>query len=461
MKRIRLAALLLALLMVLSACGNNTTNNTPNNSGNGGGDAAGEDGMVTLPITGAQVDAAVFDEPFTINYAAVRSGGSDAIAEMFEKLNELPGCTATSRYFGATDLDTQMNLALTAGDGNSPYDLFRVSLRNYRDFMGRGLLMDMSEYMEKYADIYNFEDVPESMWAPLEELGNISGLPLTVSVQHIYYRTDIFEQYNLTPPETLDDLIEICEVLQDCEEISYPIALCLDKGNGAATEYTNMMYGAGVDFFDENEYPTFNGPEGVECLERLLELTAYCPPSATSMTNDDIMVLMQTGEVAMILGWDTRAPYFEDETVSSVVGKVGYSHSPLYAEGKYPLANLSVDYLVVPANIPGDPEETFLAVAELASEEAQTSYLSQSFVSRQAPASLYEGELLPNTEAVNETVALGAQVGHYHPAFGYCWSIISNYVAMAIDGEMTAQEALDQAAAECVVTLTDLGLISE
>ena len=450
-KCMRLASLLLALLMILSACGNGT-----NNSGDGG-----TDGTVTLPITGAEVDAAIFDEPFEVNYAAVRTGGTGIVEETFAKLNEIPGCTATNRYFSATDLDTQINLALTSGEGNSPYEMFRISLRNYRNFMSRGLLLDMSEYMEKYADIYNFEDVPESIWAPLEELGNISGLPMTVDVQHIYYRTDLFEQYNLTPPETLDDLIEICEVLQDCEEIEYPIALCLDKGNGAATEYTNMMYGAGVDFFDENEYPTFNGPEGVECLERLLELAAYCPPSATSMTGDDIMVLMQTGKVGMLLTWSSRAPYFEDETVSSVVGKVGYSHSPLWAEGSYPLANLSVDYLVIPANISEDPEQVFLAVAEMASEEAQTAYLSENFVSRQAPASLYEGELRPNTEAVNETVALGAQVGVYHPAMGYCWSIISNYVAMAIDGEMTAQEALDQAAAECVVTLKDLGIITE
>ena len=66
---------------------------------------------------------------------------------------------------------------------------------------------------------------------------------------------------------------------------------------------------------------------------------------------------------------------------------------------------------------------------------------------------------MPNATAVYDTIEAGAQVGNYHPGFGACWSILSTYVAMAIDGEMTAQEALDQAAAESMVVLKDAGII--
>lgn len=456
----RKVSLLLAAALCISLAGTGCGNDSKkaSNSGKKEVDASGE---VTLPVTGSKVPGEIFKEPFNLTYASVRTGGSDEIMEVFEKLKDIPGCTATNKYFSADDLDSQMNLALTAGDGNCPYELFRISLRNYRDFASKDQLLPLDEYMDKYEEIYNFADIPESVWEPLREFDNIYGLPLTVNVQHMFYRSDIFKKYNLTPPKTIDDLLEICETLKDCGDVEYPIAFALDKGNGAATEFTNMMYAADQDFFDENENPIFNQEAGVECLEKLKKLASYCPPGVTSMTNDDVMVLMQTGQIAMMNTWASRAPYMEDETVSDVVGLIDYSPAPLYAEGKYPLANLSTDYMVIPKNIKGDPEETFLAVAELASEEAQTTYLKSSFVARQKPLSLYEGEPQPNAEAVNETVRQGAQVGHYHPAFGPSWSIISTYVAMALDGEMTSQEALDQAAKECVVVLKDSGIIKE
>lgn len=446
---------ILAISLFSTGCGNDSKNASKSEVKE---DASGN---IELPVSGTKVPAEIFKEPFNLTYASVRTGGSDEIMDAFGKLNDIPGCTATNKYFSADELDSQMNLALTAGDGNCPYELFRISLRSYRDFASKEQLLPLDEYIDKYEADYNFKDIPESVWEPLKEFDNLYGLPLTVNVQHMFYRSDIFEKYNLTPPETIDDLLAICEKLKDSEEIEYPIAFALDKGNGAATEFTNMMYAADQDFFDENENPIFNQEAGVECLEKLKKLASYCPPGVTSMTNDDVMVLMQTGKIAMMNTWASRAQYMEDETVSEVVGLIEYSPAPLYAEGKYPLANLSTDYLVIPKNIKGNPEETFLAVAELASEEAQTEYLKSSFVSRQKPLSLYEGEAQPNAEAVNETVAQGAQVGHYHPAFGPSWSIISTYVAMALDGEMTSQEALDQAAKECVVVLKDSGIIKE
>lgn len=416
---------------------------------------------VTLPVSGTKVSAEIFSEPFKLTFASVRTGGSDEVEKVFVKLNEIPGSSVTNKYFNAADLDSQMNMALTAGNGNSPYEMFRISLRNYRAFANKQLLLPIDEYMTKYADVYNFEDIPESVWEPLREFDNIYGLPLTVNVQHLFYRSDIFKKYNLTPPETIDDLLAICEKLKESGDVKYPIAFAMDRGNGAATEFVNMMYAADEDFFDEKENPIFNQKAGVEALEKLIKLAAYCPPGVTSLTNDDTMVLMQTGQIAMMNTWASRAIYMEDEKVSKVVGLIDYSHAPLYAKGKYPLANLSTDYLVIPKNIKGNPEATFLAIAEMASEQAQTVYLDNAFVSRQKPLSLYEGKPQSNAKAVNETIRLGAQVGSFHPAFGPSWSIISTYVAMAIDGEMSPQEALDQAAKECTIVLTDSGIIKK
>lgn len=454
-KTISLLLATVFLLSSLTACGG-----TPTDAGSETPDVeVTEDGKVTLPISGVEVDASVFAEPQEFNFAMVRSGGTDEVIEKFNELAAIPNLTPAYKYFDAAELDNQMNLALTAGEKNSPYDMFRISLRNYRDFASRGLLLPIEEYMEKYEADYNFADIPESTWTPLEEMGPIAGIPLTVNVQHMFYRTDIFEKYGLEPPTTVDEWIEVCEALKDVPEIEYPLGMCADKGNGAATEFVNMMYGADIDFFDENEYPTFNQPDAVACLEKLIKLTSYCPPGVTSATNDDTMVMMQTGQIAMMCTWASRAAYMDDPTVSAVVGKVGYAPAPIVE--KYPYANLSTDYMVIPANIKGNPEAAFLAMAEMTSEAAQTYYMQNSFISRTSPVSEHPELLedMPNAQAVSDTVAAGAQVGYYHPGFGLCWSIISTYVAMAMDGEMSAQEAMDQAVAESVVVLKDAGIL--
>lgn len=448
-----------ALLALCMLCTSMTAGCSDKTASPGG--TVNPDGKAVLPVSGAEVDAAVFADPFEVTFASVRTGGSDEVIEIFDKLSGIPNCAPSYKYFSADELDTQMNLALTAGEASSPYDMFRISLRSYREFAAKDLTLPLDEYLEKYNDVYHFDDIPESVWTPLEELGEIRGIPLTVNVQHMFYRSDLFEQYNLTPPETIDEWLELCEKLKDVPEIDYPIALALDKGNGAATEYVNMMYAAGEDFFDENERPIFNQEAGVACLEKLIELAAYCPPGVTSMTNDDTMVLMQTGKVGMLNTWASRASYMDDATVSSVVGKVAYSPAPLYAEGKYPYANLSTDYMVIPANIKGDHEAAFLALAEMTCDAAQEHYMSNSFISRQQPVKDHPEilESQPNAQAVSDTIAAGAQVGSFHPGFGSCWSILSTYVAMAIDGDMTAQEALDQAASECIVVLKDSGIM--
>ena len=455
-KRLCVLLAMLMLLSVLSDCGGQNSGNSDTGTAE-----VTEDGKIVLPVSGTEIDASIFENPQNMTFAMVRSGGTDEVIEIFDRLAEIPHLSTAYKYFDAAELDTQMNLALTAGKESSPYEMFRISLRNYRDFSAKGLLLPVEDYMEKYESSYDFADIPQSVWEPLKEMGPVSGIPLTVNVQHLFYRTDLFDQYHLEPPATVDEWIAVCEALKDIPEIEYPMAMCADKGNGAATEFVNMMYGADADFFDENEYPIFNQAEGVACLEKLITLASYCPPGVTSATNDDTMVLMQTGKIALMNTWASRASYMDDPTVSAVVGRVDYSAAPLHAEGKYPYANLSTDYMVIPANIKGNHEAAFLALAEMTSEEAQTYYMKNSFISRTSPVNK-NPELLedmPNAKAVSDTVAAGAQVGRYHPGFGPCWSIISTYVAMALDGEMTAQEALDQAAAESVIVLKDAGIL--
>ncbi len=465
-KSVLLTALLLAATMILSACGGSASSSAPastaasgaTSTAASGSTAPAAEGMMVMPLTGNEFPAPA--ETVDFNYVSVPGSTPDVFMSMVDRIGELEYYNTGSKTFQADELDTQLNLALTSG-GDSPYQTFQISMRYYNEQASSGLLLPLTDYIEKYEDVYNFSDIPQATWDTLTKDGEIYAIPTASNNQHLFYRTDLFEKYELEVPTTVQELLDVCEVLQTAEEIQYPLALVYGSGNGAGTEFVNMMSALGGVFFDEDNNPTFNDETGVEAVELMKQLYSYMPPSATTYTNDDVMVLLQTGAVAISNIWTTRAPFMDDEEVSSVVGLIGYAAAPVVEEGMPPMSYLSPEMLSIPANPGSDPESVFLAVAEMSSYEAQTELFDTVPVTRQQvitdSASILEER--PNLIAANETAVMGALPPPDYPYFSSVMNLIGTHVATALTGELTAQQALDNAAAECIVILEDEGYL--
>jgi ABC-type glycerol-3-phosphate transport system substrate-binding protein len=80
-----------------------------------------------------------------------------------------------------------------------------------RFFIDKGLIMDIS-------DVWESEGWNESYPAGFRALSTVDGkqyfLPTSWYWWAVYYRTDIFEQYGLEPPETWDQFLQVCETLK-------------------------------------------------------------------------------------------------------------------------------------------------------------------------------------------------------------------------------------------------------
>ena len=433
------------LVMPVSGCGDKPENDAP------------VEGTVTMPLSGAELPAM---KPFSFTFASTRAGGADAFTDLVEEMNGLTGCTAGVKYFGIDDYDTQVNLALAAGEGKAPFEVFDVSTRLYNEYAAKGWLLPIGDYLEKYDDIYDFSDIPESMWEGLTIDGEIYGIPTSVNLQHLFYREDLFEKYGCEVPKTIDDLIAVCEKLKGAEEIKYPLAYAMGKGNGSMTEFLNVMTAQQSPLFDENNNPIFNNEDGVKAVETLKKLYSYMPPAATTYSNDDTMVLMQTGEIAITSTWATRAPFMDDPTVSKVVGKVKYAPA-VGIEGKSLCTDISPEILVIADNMSQDPESVFLGIAEMSSYQGQVKAMELMQPSR-AKAVTDNPDIVaanPSYQAVKESLESGATYSEFPPYFVSVSDIIGTYTAQAIDGSMGVQEALDQAVEECRVVLRDSGYL--
>ena len=64
----------------------------------------------------------------------------------------------------------------------------------------------MEKYITNLVDDYRYE-------------GTLYGLPDWITTHVLAYRTDIFEQESLDPPETWDDLLAVCEQLSGSSRV--------------------------------------------------------------------------------------------------------------------------------------------------------------------------------------------------------------------------------------------------
>ena len=91
--------------------------------------------------------------------------------------------------------------------------------------------------------------------APMDQItiqstGEIGALPLYSSVQLMYYRKDIFEEKNLTPPANYDELLEVCKALNDPENNFYAMA-CRGEKIALTSQFSPFLYGYGGSYFKD------------------------------------------------------------------------------------------------------------------------------------------------------------------------------------------------------------------
>lgn len=479
MKKRKLAMLMAAVLAAgtcLGGCGTsdaNTTTAAPTTAAasagagatqaTGGETQGGAAKTVTMPVSGVTVDAALFDKPVEINTMTMRSAGSEAIVSLMEGLNEIENITFTNTFLQSDDIISKCKLAL-ASNSPSPYQYIAPTTSNIYGYIDNGWLMPLDEYIEKYREEYHFDDIPQSLWDLCTVDGHIYGIPTVSNNQHLFYRTDIFEELNLEVPQTIEELLTCCEAIRASGKMEYPLALVYGQPSSIMTEFINMMNAGGGEWFDEKYNVLFNDERGVAAVNWMAKLYDYMNPSCLTYTNDDVMIQMQTGQAAIANIWTTRAASMDDKEVSSVVGLIGYAPAPVIEVGGVPMSNQAADFLSIPANVAEDPEVIFLCMAEQTSRESQTETLR----TKNVPARQYVVDsnpdlvaAAPNIKACFDTAALGALPTPDYTFWSDIWSLVGTYVAQSLAGEMEPQAALDQAASEVEILLVDLGLRSE
>lgn len=349
-----------------------------------------------------------------------------------------------SSFLQPAQYETQVNTALATG--NSPYQILHVNPRLVADWGSKGWLLPLNVFIAKYKKQYNLDDISDKLIANTTLNGRQYALPVNFNTQVQFFRKDVFAELNLKPARTLEELTAGLETLKKAGKTKFPMALALG-GGGLAGEFHSNYAALGGVWFDNNRKPVFNNANGVKAAQTIREWLEFMPPAVLSYTNDDVMVGLQQGDIALSKIWITRAAAMEDEKVSRVVGKIDYA--PAFKMGSLGLgANTAEgDALAIAASSKVDSDLSFRVMMEMLGKTNQQNAAALGMVSRDSIAT--NPTLVAKNRAWVAAASNARQAVPLRPAVPYqsiATTILGNELRLALVNKTDLKAALDIAA---------------
>lgn len=328
---------------------------------------------------------------------------------------------------------------------------------------------------------YNTDDLLAPVREALSFEGTLYALPFYAESSMLYYRQDLFEQAGITMPEqpTYDQVREWAETLHDPTNNVYGICLRGKPGWGENMAYfTTLVNTFGGKWFDMEWQPDLNSPEWNSALTYYVDiLKNYGPPGASSNGFNENLALFSTGKCGMWIDATVAAGKLANPAESQVADTVGFARAPV---AEYPNGSnwLWAWSLAIPASTKS-PEAAQEFIAWATSEEyvqlvaqekgwvsvppgtRQSTYESPEY-QQAAPFAAIVLEAIESADpskptadpvpykgvqfvAIPEFQALGTQVGQT--------------VAAALTGQVSVEQALQQAQATSEETMKRSGYI--
>lgn len=160
------------------------------------------------------------------------------------------------------------------------------------------------------------------------------GIPYDGDMHLLWYYKPLLEKYNLQPPATWDDYLNVCKTITEgekgeaygCAIMGAKIPLIL------IGTYLSRLGSFGGSFFDADGNPAVNSPEAVAALEALVEQSKYALPTPSAVAFDEALGGWFTGKVGMVEFWTDLGSMTDDPASSKIGGQYGVIPLPVGPE---------------------------------------------------------------------------------------------------------------------------------
>lgn len=223
-KLISMAMVGTMMVSMLAGCGNSSNNSNNSAETEQGGDTANEDtsssdtssddasGDDAADTSGVEAvaDVGYEGEPVDLSfwYLTTRQEGTEELTKIFNEAN--PNINVTVSYYDTDGIKDACKTAAQSGSMPSMWFNWGGALGQY--YVDNGVTYDFTDYAKEH----KWEDVYTPGALNLVTLGGqISGIPTSYNVLGMYYRTDLFEQYGIEVPKTMEEFDAVCAKLKE------------------------------------------------------------------------------------------------------------------------------------------------------------------------------------------------------------------------------------------------------
>jgi multiple sugar transport system substrate-binding protein len=408
--------------------------------------------VIALAVSGCQRSGTQDTRTLTL---AINSGvEGDALKQAAKDYEQQTGIHVRLAEFPYANLFEKELIDLNARTG--AYDLIMLDDPWFPKFASLNVLTDLTPLLQRRGKSEPDDDFVATSIALGREpyqTGALYALPYVGNSQLFFYRKDLFQKHNLKEPVTWDDVLTAAKTISENETSGAPgggkvygYVMRAAQGNAAVADFMPIFWAFGGEMFDASGQPTVNTPDGIAALKLMIELGKYAPPGYASFNADEVGAHLLQGTAAMSINWPAWISSFSDPSKSKVIGKMEFGQLPAAKNpGRAEIGN----WLIA---IPRDAKNI----------EAAMDFLLWATNREQMKLSAQRGNpptrksLFTDPELVAKFPSYPAQLRSLESSRPRprtpLWNEIENafgiYLSKANSGELTAEDAMNQANAE-------------
>ncbi|MEO1200465.1 MAG: ABC transporter substrate-binding protein [Pseudomonadota bacterium] len=252
-------------------------------------------------------------------------------------------------------------------EGSDAYDVIMIDDPWAPEFMANGWLRDLDELGG---------GVDEDFVAPARDVsrhpyaeGPHYAVPFVGNVELFAYRSDLFDQYGLSRPESWTDVLTAAQTIGEGEEDVSGVVFRGIKANPIVTGFLPILWAHGARVVGEDGRGGLDGEGALQALELYLQLAEHAPRGVETYNSTEVRDALMQGTTAISIElWPSWAPSLDDPELSKVPGLIEIMAAPGQVQGPAPMLGA---WLVGVATTSQNPERARDFIDFLTSPEMQ------------------------------------------------------------------------------------------
>ncbi len=331
--------------------------------------------------------------------------------------------------------------------GAGSYDVILIDDPNAPQYMAAGWLADLDEMYAQRGVSLDSDFIGPAVGVgrfPAGD-GTLYALPHVGNVALFAYRTDLFEEYGLAPPDRWEQVAAAAEVLAQNEPEVTPVLFRGSKGNPIVTGFLPILWAFGGDVLNAEGEVVLDSPESLAALEFFLRLSRFAPEGVANYQSAQVRDALYNGSGAIAIEvWPGWIANINNPDESAVVDQMQIRAHPGQVRGSSPMIGI---WLAAIPESSRNKDAAFDFLTFLTSEETQRRIAREVGVPP-TRVSVHQDPELQEMYFWYPAQLDGLQNGVARPRTDRWSEIESNlgeYLQLALIGEISAREAIAQA----------------